>query len=158
MALTRNFDSGPPPGAAEQGDAAPAISVAAFEEILRTRLGVAEIFRFGVVSLEHGRARLSMPFQPALARPGGIISGPALFGLADAALYAAVLSLIGPQEMSVTTSMTINFLRAARPGTVIADAKIIKSGRTLAYGEISLTVQPSDDIVAHATGTYIIPR
>lgn len=125
---------------------------------MRTKLGVAEIFGFGVLSLERGRARLSMPFQPALARPGGIISGPALFGLADAALYAAVLSIIGQQEMSVTTGMTINFLRGAKPGTVIADARIIKTGRTLAYGEINMTVEPSDDIVAHATGTYIIPR
>ena len=125
---------------------------------MRTKLGVAEIFRFGVLSLERGRARLSMPFQPALSRPGGIISGPALFGLADAALYGAVLSLIGQQEMSVTTGMSINFLRPARPGTVIADARIIRAGRTLVYGEISLTVEPSEDAVAHATGTYIVPR
>ena len=136
----------------------PAISATAFEEIMRSKLGVAEIFRFGVISLDHGRARLSMPFQPALSRPGGIISGPALFGLADAALYGAVLSIIGQQEMSVTTGMTINFLRPAKPGTVIADARIIRSGRTLAYGEINLTIDPSDEIVAHATGTYIIPR
>jgi uncharacterized protein (TIGR00369 family) len=137
--------------------ARPAISRDDFEEIMRTKLGIAEIFGFRVASLFRGRARLSMPFQPALARPGGIISGPALFGLADAALYGAVLSIIGQQEMSVTTGMTINFLRPARPGTVLADARIIKAGRTLAYGEINITVEPSHDIVAHATGTYIIP-
>jgi acyl-coenzyme A thioesterase PaaI-like protein len=90
-------------------------------------------------------------------RPGGTVAGPALFALADVALYAAVLSRIGPVELAVTTSMTINFLRKPAPRPVIAEARLLQLGRRLAYGEVLLLSDGEADPVAHATGTYSIP-
>jgi uncharacterized protein (TIGR00369 family) len=90
-------------------------------------------------------------------RPGGTISGPAMFALADVALYATILAQIGPIGLAVTTNMTINFMRKPSPGDLVARCRLMKLGRQLAVGEATLLSEGSDDIVAHAMGTYAIP-
>ncbi|WP_376960648.1 PaaI family thioesterase [Azospirillum sp. A26] len=121
--------------------------------------GVPLMRNFGVVveSLGHGTMRLRLPYKDDFARPGGTVTGPAMFGLADVALYGAVLSLIGRVEMAVTTSMTINFLRRPPPVAIVADARVLKLGKRLAYGEILLFSDGDPEPVAHVTGTYSIP-
>jgi acyl-coenzyme A thioesterase PaaI-like protein len=91
-------------------------------------------------------------------RPGNTVSGPLLMTVADVALYVAVLGAIGIVPLAVTTSLTINFLRrpsAAQPITGVC--QLIKVGRTLAVGEVSLYSDRGEPIVAHAVGTYSIP-
>jgi uncharacterized protein (TIGR00369 family) len=90
-------------------------------------------------------------------RPGGTISGPAMFALADVALYATILAQIGPIGLAVTTNMTINFMRKPLPGDLVARCRLMKLGRQLAVGEATLVSEGSEDIVAQATGTYAIP-
>ena len=90
-------------------------------------------------------------------RPGGTISGPAMFMLADVALYATILAQIGPVGLTVTTSMTINYMRKPAPGVLLAECRLMKLGRRLAVGEVWLRSAGADAIVAHATGTYAIP-
>ena len=90
-------------------------------------------------------------------RPGGTISGPAMFALADVALYATILAQIGPVGLAVTTNMTINFMRKPLPGDLLAHCRLMKLGRQLAVGEATLMSAGSEDIVAHAVGTYAIP-
>ncbi len=79
--------------------------------------------------------------------------------LADYGMYVAVLSAIGRVEMAVTTNLTCNFLRRPKPGAVIAHCRLIKLGRRLAYGEVSLYSEGDEDggPVAHVTATYSIP-
>ena len=114
-------------------------------------------FNVRVDAIGDGTISLFMPFRADFIRPGGTITGPALFGLADVALYGAVLSRIGRVELAVTTSMTINFLRRPAPVGVSAEGRLLKLGRRLAYGEVLLRSQGEDEPVAHATGTYSIP-
>ena len=90
-------------------------------------------------------------------RPGGTISGPAMMELADLAMYVALLAAIGPVALAVTTSLNINFLRKPAPGALLADCRLMKLGKRLAVGEISLTSEGATDLVAHATATYAIP-
>ena len=90
-------------------------------------------------------------------RPGGTISGPAMFTLADYAAYAAILAHIGPVGLAVTTNLNINFLRKPEPGTLIARGAIIKMGKRLCVIDIAIKAPTSDDMVAHATATYSIP-
>ena len=90
-------------------------------------------------------------------RPGGTISGPAMFTLADVALYATILAQIGPVGLVVTTNMTINFMRKPAPRDLLAECRLMKLGRTLAVGEVVLRSAGHPEIVAHATGTYAIP-
>jgi uncharacterized protein (TIGR00369 family) len=102
-------------------------------------------------------ARLRCDYHPRLLRPGGTISGPTLMALADLALYVAILAQIGPVGLAVTTSLNFNFLRKPAQTALIADCRLLKLGKRLAVGEVSITSQGSNDIVCHATGTYSIP-
>jgi uncharacterized protein (TIGR00369 family) len=102
-------------------------------------------------------ARVRMTAGPERLRPGGIVAGPALMSLADAAIWVAVLGVIGPVAMSVTVSLTIHFLRPAPPGDVVADARLHKVGRRLATGDVLVYADGEAEPVAHATVTYSIP-
>ncbi len=91
-------------------------------------------------------------------RPGGTVSGPVLMGVADVALYVAILGEIGIVPLAVTTSLTINFLRKPTAGRgIVAVCKLMKVGKTLAVGEVSLYSEGTTEPVAHVVGTYSIP-
>lgn len=92
-------------------------------------------------------------------RPGGTVSGPVLMMVADVALYVALLGEIGIVPLAVTTSLTINFLRKPSSNAgIVAICKLVKVGRSLAVGEVALYSEGSQDLIAHAVGTYSIPR
>ncbi|MBF0372339.1 MAG: PaaI family thioesterase [Alphaproteobacteria bacterium] len=133
------------------------ISVDAFEALIRDQLPLVELFGIRTVSIGEGRATLRMHYDPSLLRPGGTVAGPALMALADVAMYAVVLGLIGPVELAVTTNLSINFLRKPPPQDVVAEARILKLGKRLAVAEVLLRTDASEDLVAHVTGTYSIP-
>ena len=80
-----------------------------------------------------------------------------MMALADAAMYAAVLSCLGPVKLAVTTSFNANFLHRPEPRDLIAEATILKLGKRLAVIEVSMHSDGFDDPVAHMTGTYSIP-
>ena len=92
-------------------------------------------------------------------RPGGTVSGPVMMFVADVALYIAILGEIGIVPLTVTTSLNFNFLRKpAADKAIIGVCKLIKLGRTLAIGEVSIYSEGNLDMVAHAVGTYAIPK
>ena len=91
-------------------------------------------------------------------RPGGTVSGPALFAVADAAIYVAIFGEIGFVSLAVTTSMNINFLNKPASGADILGAcKFLKSGKRLLVAEVTLYSEGVAEPVAHAVGTYSIP-
>ncbi|MDT6940556.1 PaaI family thioesterase [Brucella pseudogrignonensis] len=112
---------------------------------------------FEIVSLDNGSATMHLHADNQHLRPGGTVSGPSLFALADVAAYAAILGHIGPVALAVTTNLNINFLRKANPGTVEAVARILKLGKRLAVLEISMMSSETGELIAHATATYSIP-
>lgn len=103
------------------------------------------------------RAVLRMDYHESQIRPGGTISGPAMMTLADLALYVAILASIGPVGLAVTTNLNINFLRKPEPRPMLGECRLLKLGKRLAVGEVSMRSEGSDDIAAHVTGTYSIP-
>ena len=91
-------------------------------------------------------------------RPGGTISGPALFTLSDFAAYVAILGELGPGALdAVTSSMAMNFLSKPASTSVTARTRLIKVGRRLITAVIELYSQGQPAMVAHATATYAIP-
>ena len=102
-------------------------------------------------------ARMRMAYHERHLRPGGTISGPSMMALADLALYAAILAHVGPVALAVTTSLNFNFLRKPEPRALIADCRLLKLGKRLAVGEVSIFSEGSSEVVCHATGTYSIP-
>jgi len=112
---------------------------------------------FSVVSLRPKGAIVRMDYHDKHIRPGGTISGPSMMGLADYAMYVALLANIGPVALAVTTNLNINFLRKPGPKDMLADCSIIKLGRRLAVGEVALRSEGSEEMVSHAVLTYSIP-
>lgn len=108
--------------------------------------------------VEYANIRVRRVFQENYLRPGGTISGPTMMELADFVMYVAMFSAIGPQPLAVTTNLTINFLRKPAQADLIADAKLMKVGKRLAVGEVTIYSEGSDEPVAHVTATYSIPQ
>jgi uncharacterized protein (TIGR00369 family) len=127
-------------------------------EALATQ-GVPYVGQLGcrVARFEPGLVDVRLPYNEVLLRPGGTVCGPAMMGLADITLYGVVLSLIGRVELAVTTDLNIHFLAKPRPGDLMGHGRILRLGRLLAVGEVTITSTVSDDPVAHAVGTYAIP-
>ena len=102
-------------------------------------------------------AQVRMRYDPRHLRPGGTISGAPLMSLADLAMYMALLGMIGPVALAVTTNLNINFLRKPEQADVIAECKLLKLGKRLAVGEVIMYSEGDREPVAHATVTYSIP-
>jgi len=121
-----------------------------------------QAFASGDISIERADGETCLireRFQDRMLRPGGTVSGPTLMALADVAMYVVLLSAIGPVGLAVTTNLNINFMRKGAPGQdVLAAAKILKLGKRLAVGEVSLMSGTSPDPIAHVTATYSIPN
>jgi uncharacterized protein (TIGR00369 family) len=111
-----------------------------------------------VVHVEPGLARLAAPTSSRSLRPGGVISGPTLMGLADTAAYALILAHIGEVAMAVTTSLTIHFLRPCKPGDLVAEVTMLKLGRRIATCEVLMWTEGRDRAAAKATVAYAIPE
>jgi len=89
-------------------------------------------------------------------RPGGTLSGPTIFTLADLTAYIGILSRIGPVGLAVTTNINMSFLRKPPPSPIIGHCQILKMGKRLATTAIAITDESSDFLYAHATATYSI--
>jgi len=112
---------------------------------------------YPIRSLEPGRIVLAMTSDERHVRPGGTVSGPAMVGLVDYAMYALLIAHHGPAaRLSVTTGMQISFLRRPAPGTMICTLELLKHGRTLSVGDARIRVEGSDEVVAHAELTYFM--
>ncbi|RRH76711.1 PaaI family thioesterase [Falsigemmobacter faecalis] len=91
-------------------------------------------------------------------RPGGTLSGPSMFALADVGVYLAILARLGPVTLAVTTSSSMDFMRKPEAGRdLIADVTLLKLGRILAVGDVLIRSDGREEVVARATMTYSIP-
>lgn len=110
-----------------------------------------------VDSLAPGEATMRLRAGERHLRPGGTVSGPTLFSLADLAAYVVILGHIGPVALAVTTGATINFLSKPEPGDLLATCRILKLGKRLIVVECGIRSEGRDALVAHATATYSVP-
>ena len=91
-------------------------------------------------------------------RPGGTVSGPSMFSLADVSMYLGILAMIGPEALAVTTNGSIDFMRKPVAGRdLIGVARINKLGKVLAVGQVLIYSEGSDEPVAQSSMTYSIP-
>ena len=123
---------------------------------------LAEVFpqiddRFTVEEVGPMTARVRMTVRESDLRPGGTVSGPAMFTLADCGFYIVVLAMIGREALTVTTNCSIDFMRKPAPGDLIGEAVIHKLGRVLAVGDVLIRSAEGGPPVARASLTYSIP-
>ncbi len=91
-------------------------------------------------------------------RPGGTVSGPSMFALADVAAYVATMACIGKEALTVTTNCSLDFMRKPASGKdLIAKATLLKLGRSLSVTDILIYSEGEDAPVARANMTYAIP-
>ncbi len=117
---------------------------------------VASQFRIERVAPMEADVRLLVGEQHL--RPGGTVSGPSMFALADLAMYAVLLAMIGPVALAVTTNASIDFMRKPEAGRdLIGRARLHKLGRTLAVGDVLIVNEGSEAVLARSGMTYAIP-
>jgi len=104
------------------------------------------------------RIRVRLAVGERHLRPGGTVSGPSIFALADVAVYLGLLAMIGPEALAVTTNCSIDFMRKPAANTdLIAECRLLKVGRVLAVGEVLIFSDGVAEPVARASLTYSIP-
>jgi uncharacterized protein (TIGR00369 family) len=112
---------------------------------------------FRIEALRPDSVRVRMPVSEANLRPGGTVSGPSMFALADVSVYLAILARIGPRALAVTTNCSIDFMRRPGPADMIAETRLLKLGRSLAVGDALLFSDGMAEPVARAGLTYALP-
>lgn len=124
----------------------------------RARAGVPLAAAMGIEVLEaaEGRALLRLPPSPLVLRPGETISGPAIMGLCDVAIWAAFLSLTKGRDDARTQALAVTFLRPAGAGPLLAEARVVRQGRRVVYAEVWLRAEGSDAPCAHCTSTWMV--
>lgn len=117
---------------------------------------VADDFR--VEDVTEARVTVRLKVTERHLRPGGTVSGPAMFALADLSVYLAILARIGPKALAVTTNASLDFMRKPAAGMdLIAEARLLKLGRKLAVGDVLIFSEGTEPPVARAAMTYSLP-
>ena len=111
---------------------------------------------YRVEELGPGRARLLLPFQRNFERPGGVLQGGCAMTLADVAFWIAGMTVLGEDASPMTLQMSSSFLRPAMRGDLRAEARILRSGRRILYGEASVT-DAVGNLLTHHVITYMRP-
>jgi uncharacterized protein (TIGR00369 family) len=107
-------------------------------------------------ALGDGYAIARWTYDARSLRPGGLISGPTQFGLADTALWFLSFTVLGLAPMAVTSELTISFLRPAAGGDLVARGELLRAGKSKITGAVKMWVDGAPDkLVSHAVGAYM---
>lgn len=121
--------------------------------------GFADNSRIAVESIDASSVQVRWHYDNNLLRPGGYVSGPTLFGVADMCGWLLVFATEGITPMAVTWDLHITFMRPAIGGDIIAEGRQLKRGKRLIYGDVLMYVDGAPDKpVAHANVTYALPQ
>ncbi|MBW4708789.1 PaaI family thioesterase [Roseobacter sp. YSTF-M11] len=113
---------------------------------------------FTVQEVAPNRVTVRLNVQDKHLRPGGTVSGPSIFALADVSAYLVTLAMIGPQALAVTTNCSIDFMRKPASGVdLIAHVTLLKLGKQLSVSDVLVYSEGLDKPVARASLTYAIP-
>jgi len=133
------------------------LNAAEIEAKIREWVPMADDIDLKVEEIREGYARIRIPFQEKCIRPGGTVSGPVMMTAGDTAMYAAILGSLGEVAMAVTSNLNINFLQRPEQKDLIAEGTILKLGRRIAFCEVAVHSEGSEELVAHVTGSYSLP-
>lgn len=128
------------------------------EEIIEFMISEFPQASIEIVDVGGQASRVRLDVNESHLRPGGTVSGPTIMAVADVALYVAIFGEIGITPLAVTTNLNINFMRKpVAHSAIVGVCKMLKVGKVLAVGEVSIYSEGNDEVVAHVTGTYSIP-
>lgn len=133
------------------------MSIAELSNYVREVFPESDAYDWNIEHMGNGEIKVTIASSPDHLRPGGTVSGPTMFALADISAYMLILGHIGKVALAVTTSLNINFLSKPEPVGLSAHARLIKLGKRLAICEIHVHSGKDANLVAQATATYSIP-
>jgi uncharacterized protein (TIGR00369 family) len=111
---------------------------------------------YAITELGPGFLTLRLDPNERHLRPGGTVSGPTLFTLADFCAYYVILAHIGLKGLTVTTSFHLDFMRKAEPGALFATCTILKLGQRLVVVSVAIRDR-EEELIAQGSCTYSIP-
>jgi uncharacterized protein (TIGR00369 family) len=114
----------------------------------------AKVYGFKLHSLTRGECTLVIPFQPDLERPGGILAGAVFMAAADVAMWLAIMTHLGKEELTVSVELNTSFLSAAKEEDARCTARVLKLGKTLIYG-VAECCSLTGKLLTYHTVTYI---
>ena len=99
-------------------------------------------------------ALLRMAFSDRLCRHGGIVCGQALMALADTAMVIAMVAASRGYRPMTTVDQTTHFMRAVASLDVLADARVVRLGRTTSFGRVTLFAATDRKPVAMCSSAF----
>jgi len=142
---------------AESLDFIPVLTAMELSEFVNEVFPQADSFQWTIEEISNGSIKVAVQIDDNHLRPGGTISGPTMFALADVSAYLVILAHIGKVALAVTTSLNINFLAKPPLANLLAECRLVKLGKRLAVCEIHIKSAANNLLVAQATATYSIP-
>ena len=134
------------------------VTIEEFDRIAQDGNGFLNIYDFVTEEICYGSARMRLRYQDHHVRAGGTMAGPSIMALADFAIYAALMGTVGPVQIAVTSSLSINFLRRPVAADMIGEARIVKTTKRLTFSEVDLFTAGEDVPIAHVASTFVIPK
>jgi uncharacterized protein (TIGR00369 family) len=134
------------------------VSPAQIEAIIHRGLPLGAAWGVRVLSAEPEEARLELPHNAMLLRPGNTVCGPAIMGLADMAMWAVLLAASEGRDESLTSNMQVSFLRPCGPGPIIATARLIKGTGRIVYGDVCIRRAEGEEVAVHVTTSWVRVR
>ena len=114
--------------------------------------------KYEIISLKSNYSEVKLLSNNKNLRPGNTISGPSMFELADLSFYIAIMASTDLGDRSVTTNVSINFIKKPLLSNLLGISQIKKMGKRLVVGDVEILSEDKKQIYAQALFTYSIPR
>ena len=114
--------------------------------------------KYEIISLKSNYSEVKLLSNDKNLRPGNTISGPSMFELADLSFYIAIIASTNLGDKSVTTNVSINFIKKPLLSNLLGISQIKKMGKRLVVGDVEILSEDKKQIYAQALFTYSIPR
>jgi uncharacterized protein (TIGR00369 family) len=109
-----------------------------------------------VESLDSGSVTLRLPQDPQLSRVGGMLCGQAMMAAADTAMVLALINQFGEFRPCTTVQMNTSFLKPLSNQDALVQARVVRAGKSLAFGEIDIRGADDGKSASRASVTYAL--
>lgn len=99
---------------------------------------------------------LRLPRHPQLSRVGGMLCGQAMMAAADTAMVLALINHFGEFRPCTTVQMNSTFLKPLSGQDALVQARLLRAGKSLAFGEIDLRGADDGKSVGRCSTTYAL--
>lgn len=110
-----------------------------------------------VLSADDGQSLVELPVSPVIANPSNVLHGGMIYTVCDIAAYAALLTMLAPNEGAVTHDLHVSCLRPAPMGTVVRfEGKVVQRGKRIAFVDVTATLDGKVIATARVTKSIVL--